>query len=109
MKRTEEYTLKCYEIIDKGGFLWAIERTDTNEFLYHHFTITKSHERAPNPYKWSKNLGVLSYVFLTKQDAEEEVKHLGLAEGGCSCCGHGSVPIPIDITEHEFTPPNPKE
>ncbi len=97
-----EYRMEIGEIYHKGGTLWLIERKDTNEFLYRHFTL----QRSDSPYKkweaWSKDINILTIGFLTKEDAEKELPFLNLLEGGCSCCGHGSKNVEIEITEHEF-------
>jgi len=104
MERTEEYYNKCFEIYTKGGILWLIERTDTNEFCYKQMKMWQSNkpETWRDTFLWSKDISFFHVFFLTKEDAEEELQWMNLNEGGCHCCGHGSTKIPIEITEHEF-------
>ena len=98
----EEYSQMCYNIYRTGGILWLIERKDKNEYLMHHLEMYRSDRPSNVRYTWSSNIGFMTVWFLTKEDAEEELKWMGLTEGGCSCCGHGSKKIDVEITEHEF-------
>lgn len=94
---------------ENGGILWFIKRTDTNQFLrkninFYHSSI---HENTQPEFDWNDEIcGIfgLTMAFLSKKDAEKELRFANLTEGGCSCCGHGSKEIPIEITEHEFIP-----
>ncbi len=98
----EKQTEEVYKRFMKGGTLWFIERTDTNCFLFEPITLnTHSHLPPIGKIEWAETISIfiLSGAFLTKGDAEI---HSNLTEGGCSCCGHGSKPIPIKITEHLF-------
>lgn len=102
------YGLWYYE---NGGTLWVIERTDTNQFL-----VNKKgfHERYTNGVldadKWYDTLPQLNngfFYFSTEdyyptKELAEKFAPKELREGGCDCCGHGSVNIPIRLTEHEF-------
>lgn len=100
----KEYIEECINRYQDGGTLWLIERTDTNMFCYKEikFRYTNKPETWCDSYLWSKDIHFFTCFFLTKEDAENEIKHMNLTEGGCSCCGHGSKQIPVIITEHEF-------
>ncbi len=104
MERTTEYSSKCLNILEDGGTLWLIERTDTNEFCYRELKMWQSNkpETWSDSFRWSKHISFFHLLFLTKEDAEDELKQINLREGGCSCCGHGAVDLPLAITEHEF-------
>ena len=99
-----EYINKCLDVYQNGGILWLIERTDTNEFCYKKMKMWQSNkpETYHDIYLWSKDIYFFHVFFLTKEDAENELKFMNLNEGGCHCCGNGSTAIPIEITEHEF-------
>ena len=107
MKTNEEeneYIEKCTSAFTEGGVLWLIERTDTNEFCYKQPKIWQSNK--PDTWHdtilWSKDISFFHVFFLTKEDAEDELQHMSLNEGGCHCCGNGSTKIPVIITEHIF-------
>ncbi len=99
--RDKKYTDEVYERFHSGGILWLFERIDTNEFLTLNLEIQRS-DRPAKPDYWSKPLGIfhLHKAYLTKEDAESEFRPY--YQGGCGCCGNGSVEIPVKITEHEF-------
>lgn len=87
--REPEYHEKCFEILDKGGILWLIEREDTREFLAPNLTGLLNAK-----WHWDKDVSCLCFLFLKKSDAEEQLPNFNLTENG--------VPIPVKITEHEF-------
>ena len=99
-----EYKKEVYKRFNEGGILYFIERTDTNKFLYEPLrTETTADLYIPDVnVEWTDNINLLtlSKVFLTKEDAEKNKPKL--SQGGCRYCEHGSKPIPIEITEHEF-------
>ena len=108
IKGTEEYVDKVYGILEKGGILWLIERTDTNEFLIEkHNGLLESIQYKRDI--WTKQLPTIGemiftytikYYYLTKKDAENH--NHGFSEGGCQHCGHRSKQIRTTVTEHEF-------
>jgi len=104
MKNERSYYEKCFELYQNGGTLWLIERTDTGEFLKKDLKIFNSADPSTfSPsYRWSNKVSVFTVFFLSKADAENELKYLPLTECGCQHCGNGSKPIPIKITDHEF-------
>src|SRR5687768_3149521 len=107
--KDDNYFNKCMEVYKSGGTLWLIERTDTNEFCYRELKTINTSDPSSwlDTFLWSKEISFFTVFFLTKEDAEEELKYsfMDLREGGCHCCGHGATPIPYQITEHEFVKP----
>jgi hypothetical protein len=102
MKRTREYLDKIYTTIENGGVLYAIERADTNKFLAPNLEMYVTNQSKLRKERWNDSVSLLCYLYLTEQDAKDELLYLNLTEGGCNCCGHGSISIPVKITEHEF-------
>lgn len=98
----KEYVQKCFEVQQKGGILWLIERTDTNEYLCHNFEIQRTDRPTPPKYYWSKSTDIMVVSFLTREDVEEEKKYMHLTEGGCRCCGNGSKELSTRISQHEW-------
>ncbi len=100
----KEYIEKTLDTYKKGGVLWLIERTDTNEFCYKEAKMWQSNkpETWHDTFLWSKSTSFFSVFFLTHEDAEKELQFMNLTEGGCHCCGHGSTKIPIAITALKF-------
>lgn len=110
-----EYIKEVYRRLEKGGILWLIERTDTNEFLIEEQINIANGCFGPYPGSipstrdiWTRQIPTkmslqytTAHYFLTKEDAEHGIRH-SYSEGGCRHCGHGSKKIPTIITEHEF-------
>lgn len=104
MNYTQEQYDKISDIKKNGGYLWAIERTDTHEFLQHHIEFRTTHDPRRPRLKWDSQIHAFTRLFLSKEDAEKEAKEMKMIEGGCQCCGYGGKQIPIEATEHEFVP-----
>jgi hypothetical protein len=101
---TLEYMEKCHDIYMNGGTLFMIERTDTNEFCHRKLNLSKSNEPSfgKKHYAWSKDISMFTLFYLSKYDAEKELKFMNLQEGQCDCCGRGGTVIPVNITDHLF-------
>ena len=99
---------EIYRRIDKGGVLYLIERTDTNQYAYSESLPDSSLSNSPNFGQsyiiWANDVSISFFMatgmFLTKGEAEKYNE--GFTEGGCHCCGHGSTKIKTIVTEHEF-------
>lgn len=110
MKTREEekqYASDCFDRYHDGGILWLIERTDTCKFLKRVFQMWDSSKPSTwhDKFAWSNEIGFETVWFLSKEDAENEIKlisKLVFLEGGCHCCGNGATKIPYKITEHKF-------
>lgn len=100
----QEYQSQCFNIYEKGGILYLIERIDTHEFLYKELKAFQSNKPSTyhDSYKWNKNISYFTVFFLTQEDAQNFLKIVEMKEGGCHCCGHGKTDIAIQVTEHEF-------
>lgn len=109
-----EWMEMVHNIMNNGGKLWVIERTDTNQFMVRtqDLRMRTSHDLPAsfNPYEWQDVLpqmsdGLLFYMtedyYPTKELADKYAPK-EIREGGCSHCGNGSTLIPIKLTEHEF-------
>lgn len=105
------------EIMEEGGSLWVLERTDTNQFMVRglDFRLHKSGEPfSVHDYEWrdefpslhKAEFGNMAYfktsdLYPTKELAEKFAPK-NITEGGCRCCGNDSTNIPTVITEHQF-------
>lgn len=107
------------KIMEYGGSLWVLERTDTHQFMIRDWPLKDNVEHIPiptflQPIEWKDVFPELSHgeygnfmmfnpedLYPTKELAEKFAPK-ELREGGCEYCGHGSKKIPIRLTEHEF-------
>lgn len=105
------------EIMEKGGSLWVVERTDTNQCLIKELDLNliSPHDTFSILPNWKETLpnlnnGVLHCSAASFYPTKELAKKFApkeIREGGCRCCGNGSKKVPIKLTEHEFV--NSKE
>jgi hypothetical protein len=114
-----EYLKEVQNVIENGGVLYFIERTDTNEFAYEKPSLNSEFSSSPNygskDLVWMKEVSLFiglafSLCYLTKEEAQEELDIRSWMEGGCHVCHNGGNKIPVEVTEHLFvTPTTTKE
>ena len=92
-----------HKIFSSGGTLYFIEKPGTGKFHY----IPLVNLMTPTVSGWPRGLRTdkvdwhtLTGAYLTREDAMKIADKL--TEGGCDCCGHGSVLVDTVVTEHEF-------
>ncbi len=92
MYNTKDYNNKCFEIFQKGGMLWLVERTDTHEYLGHSLEMWNSNEPTTEHYPWYTGISFMTRFFFTREDAETEMKYI---------CPTMAI-IPMVVSEHTF-------
>ena len=101
---TEDYRNKIESIIENGGTLWVVERTDTHQFAFETNLYNPVHQPQIR-LEWTDTLDMGRfmgeyYLYLSKEDFDKE--NLTLRDGACEHCRGGGTEIPIVCIEHEF-------
>lgn len=102
-------------VMENGGTLWVVERTDTNQFLIEDIDLSIHTSSEPfNPFedrvRWrdtipqANDFGFSRQSFYPTKELAERFAPKEITEGGCRCCGNGSKQIPLRLSEHEFVP-----
>lgn len=109
-----EWMKMVLDVMENGGSLWVVERTDTNQFMVRrsNFKIRSSNDPPAsfNPIEWQDNipqykgsfLNFLTEDFYPTKELADKFAPKEIREGGCKHCGNGSKKVPIKLTEHEF-------
>ncbi|MFA7307591.1 MAG: hypothetical protein WC026_13065 [Hyphomicrobium sp.] len=110
-----EWRIMVEGIMENGGSLWVIERTDTNQFMIRDLDFTiDSRVSFFKPPEWKDKFPTLNQLpygkilmfmaedlYPTKELADKFAPK-EILEGGCEHCRNGAIQIPIKLTEHKF-------